>query len=54
MEPLANKIRPTTLETFVGQEHLVGPDKPLRNAIEQKHLFQFSPLGTARGREDRF
>lgn len=41
MEPLANKIRPTSLETFVGQEHLVGAGKPLRNAIEQKHLFSF-------------
>ena len=41
MEPLANKIRPTTLETFVGQQHLVGPGKPLRAAMEQKHLFSF-------------
>ncbi len=41
MEPLASKIRPASLETFVGQEHLVGNDKPLRIAIEQKHLFSF-------------
>ncbi|MES2202814.1 MAG: replication-associated recombination protein A [Patescibacteria group bacterium] len=47
MEPLANKIRPKTLAEFVGQEHLVGkaaPQKkagPLREAIEQKHLFSF-------------
>lgn len=41
MEPLANKIRPTSLETFVGQEHLVGEGKPLKIAIEQKHLFSF-------------
>ncbi len=41
MEPLANKIRPTSLKDFVGQEHLVGPGKPLRIAIEQKHLFSF-------------
>jgi putative ATPase len=41
MEPLANKIRPKDLSFFVGQEHLVGPDKPLRIAIEQKHLFSF-------------
>lgn len=41
MEPLANKIRPQTLEEFVGQEHLVGADKPLRLAIEQKHVFSF-------------
>jgi len=41
MEPLAAKIRPTTLDGFVGQEHLVGPGKPIREAIEQKHLFSF-------------
>ena len=41
MEPLAHKIRPTALTEFVGQEHLVGPGKPLRVAIEQKHLFSF-------------
>lgn len=41
MEPLANKIRPQSLEHFVGQQHLVGDGKPLRVAIEQKHLFSF-------------
>lgn len=41
MEPLASKIRPKNLDEFVGQQHLVGPDKPLRIAIEQKHLFSF-------------
>lgn len=41
MEPLASKIRPTTLEAFVGQEHLVGKDKPLRVAMEQAHKFSF-------------
>src|SRR5438445_12597404 len=41
MEPLANKIRPQDLNDFVGQEHLVGEGKPLRVAIEQKHLFSF-------------
>ena len=41
MEPLASKIRPVSLEEFVGQEHLVGKDKPLRKAIEDKHLFSF-------------
>ncbi len=41
MEPLANKIRPTSLDTYIGQEHLVGKDKPLRLAIENKHLFSF-------------
>jgi putative ATPase len=41
MEPFASKIRPTSLDEFVGQEHLVGPGKPLREAIEGKHLFSF-------------
>lgn len=45
MEPLANKIRPQTLEDFVGQEELVGPGKPLRKAIEDKHLFSFIMWG---------
>lgn len=41
MEPLASKIRPKNLDEFVGQCHLVGPDKPLRKAIKEKHLFSF-------------
>ena len=40
-EPLASKIRPTSLEDFFGQEHLVGKGKPLYEAIEGKHLFSF-------------
>jgi putative ATPase len=41
MEPLASKIRPKSLTDFVGQKHLVGLDKPLRIAVEEKHLFSF-------------
>ncbi len=41
MEPLAAQLRPTTLEEFVGQTHLMGKGKPLREAIEKKHLFSF-------------
>ncbi len=40
-EPLASKIRPQALEDFYGQEHLVGKGKPLREAVEGKHLFSF-------------
>ena len=40
-EPLANKIRPTSLKDYVGQEHLVGKGKPLRMAIEHKKMFSF-------------
>ncbi len=46
MEPLANKIRPRTLDEYVGQEHLVGKDKPLRLAIEEGHVFSFILWGT--------
>ena len=35
--PLAERMRPTTLEEFVGQDHLLGPGKALRGAIEHDH-----------------
>ena len=41
MEPLASKIRPTSLGEFVGQAHLAGKGKPLRVAMEKKELFSF-------------
>lgn len=41
MEPLASQLRPQKLDDFMGQEHLVGPEKPLRKAIEERHLFSF-------------
>jgi putative ATPase len=40
-EPLAASIRPKNLDEFVGQQHLVGPNNPLRVAIEERHLFSF-------------
>jgi putative ATPase len=51
MEPLANRIRPKSLEEYVGQEHLVGEGKPLRVAIEKQHRFSFilwGPPGTGK------
>src|SRR5712672_3858854 len=33
--PLADRMRPRTLDEFVGQEHIVGPGKPLRLQIER-------------------
>ena len=36
--PLADRMRPTSLVEFVGQDHLVGRGKPLRNAIERDEL----------------
>lgn len=34
MQPLADLLRPTSLASFIGQSHLVGPGAPLRRAIE--------------------
>jgi putative ATPase len=38
-QPLADLIRPTTLDAFIGQEHLVDPLKPLGLAYEMGHVF---------------
>lgn len=46
MEPLAIKMRPSTLDQFVGQEHLVGENKPIRLAIEKKKVFSFILWGS--------
>ncbi|MFL5495116.1 MAG: AAA family ATPase, partial [Gemmatimonadales bacterium] len=34
-QPLAGRMRPRTLDEFIGQEHLLAPGKPLREAIER-------------------
>ena len=36
--PLADRMRPQTLDEFVGQEELLGPGKPLRTQIEHDDL----------------
>ncbi len=36
--PLAARMRPSSLDEYVGQQHLVGPGKPLRRAVEQGQL----------------
>jgi putative ATPase len=36
--PLADRMRPRTLDEFVGQEHLVAPGKPLRTQIERDDI----------------
>ena len=50
-EPLAARMRPRTLEEFVGQTHLVGPGKLLRRAIEADRLTSlilYGPPGTGK------
>ena len=36
--PLAARLRPRTLDEVVGQEHLLGPGRPLRTLIEADRL----------------
>jgi putative ATPase len=38
LKPLADRLRPRTLDEFVGQAHLLAPGKPLRQAIESGRL----------------
>jgi putative ATPase len=37
-QPLAERMRPRTLDEFIGQEELLGPGKPLRTQIERDQL----------------
>ena len=41
LEPLAARMRPQSLNDVVGQSHLLGPDQPLRRAIESSVLHSF-------------
>lgn len=41
MRPLAERMRPKTLEEYLGQKHLVGPGGPLRLAIESGNIPSF-------------
>jgi putative ATPase len=36
--PLADRMRPRTLDEYAGQEHILGPGKPLRQQIERDQL----------------
>lgn len=49
--PLAERMRPRTLDEFVGQEHIVGSGKPLRKMIESdqvRSLVLWGPPGTGK------
>lgn len=50
-QPLANRMRPRSLEEYVGQGHILGDDKPLRRAILSGHLHSmilWGPPGTGK------
>lgn len=41
MQPLAERLRPKTLDEYIGQKHLVGPNAILRQMIESGHIASF-------------
>ena len=50
-QPLAARVRPRTLDEFVGQQHLVGPGKPLARAVQEGQLHSmllWGPPGTGK------
>jgi putative ATPase len=51
MAPLAELLRPRTLDEIVGQDHLVGPNGPLRRFVESRQLTSmilWGPAGTGK------
>ena len=49
--PLADRLRPRTLDDIVGQDHLIGPGQPLRVLIESDRLSSvilWGPPGTGK------
>src|SRR6201996_4164063 len=51
LRPLADRMRPRSLDEFIGQSQVLGPGKPLRTAIERGQLHSFilwGPPGTGK------
>ena len=51
MRPLADRMRPASLEEFIGQQQLLAPGKPLRRMLEGQHLHSmilWGPPGTGK------
>lgn len=49
--PLANRMRPRTLDEYIGQEHIIGPGRLLRRAIQADQLSSlifYGPPGTGK------
>ncbi len=51
VRPLADRMRPTSIDDYIGQSHLFGPGKPLRRMLEGGHLHSmilWGPPGTGK------
>lgn len=49
--PLADRMRPRSLQDYAGQQHILGPDKPLRRALDAGRLHSmilWGPPGTGK------
>ena len=49
--PLADRMRPSSIENYIGQKHILDEDKPLRKAISQGSLHSmifWGPPGTGK------
>ena len=49
--PLAERLRPKILDEYIGQEHILGKNKPLRTAIEANlvpSMILWGPPGTGK------
>ena len=51
-EPLAARMRPRALDDIVGQNHILGPGRLLRRAIEADRLGSINPVRATRKRQD--
>lgn len=51
LSPLADRLRPQSIDDFIGQEHIVGKDKPLYKAIKNSRVGSsifYGPPGTGK------
>ena len=44
LPPLAERLRPTSIDDYKGQSHLVGNGKILRTIIEEEKIFSMIPV----------
>ena len=47
MQPLAERLRPRSLDQYIGQKHLVGDNAVLRRAIEKRWISSMNKMGLA-------
>ena len=50
--PLADRMRPRTIEEFVGQSHILAPGRLLRRAIQADQLSSLIFYGPSRNRQN--